>query len=100
MERSPARLGRLRDAELLLDLFLAEPPRVPLQHGSTLLQRHVDLVADGDEALGEVLVVTHHEPDGDHEIVDVVEDERVLSAVGLLVLEKVHGMLPPVPERV
>lgn len=86
----------LRDAELLAYLFLAELPRMALEHSDPLLNRHVDLVADGHEAPRQMVVVAHHEPDGDHEVVDVVEDERVLATVDLLTLEEMNGVISPV----
>lgn len=86
----------LRDAELLPYFFLAELPRVALEHSDSLLNRHVNLVADRHKAFRQMLIVAHHEPDSDHEVVDVVEDERVLAAVDLLTLEKMHWVISPV----
>lgn len=71
-----------------------------LQHCDALLHRHVDLIAYGHEAPGQMLVVVHHEPDGDHEIIDVVEDECLLATVDLLAVKEVYGMLSPVPQGV
>lgn len=71
-----------------------------LEHGDALVHGHVDLLADGHEAAREVLVVAHHEPHRDHEVVDVVEDERVLAAVDALALEEVHWVVSPVAEGI
>jgi hypothetical protein len=47
-----------------------------------------------------VLVVLHQEPNGDHEIVDVVEDQCPLLGIRLLLVEEGLRMVTPVAERV
>lgn len=74
---------------------------MPLEHGDALVHRHADLpLADGDHALGEVLVVLGQELDCHHEVVDVVKDQGVVGGVGVLGLEESHRVVTPVAERV
>ena len=67
---------------------------------SPLLEGERDLVANGDHAAGEVVVVFHEQADSDHEVVDVVEDQGTLLGVGLLLLQERAGVVAPVPQRV
>lgn len=71
-----------------------------LEHGDPLLNCHVYLVAYRNKAFRQMVVVAHHEPDRDHEVVDVVEDERMLAAIDLLTLEEMNGMISPVSQGV
>ena len=72
-----------------------------LQHGDPLVHGHGDLVgAYRHEAAREALVVLHQEADGDHEVVDVVEDQGALLGVGVLLLEEGLGVVAPVAEGV
>ena len=70
------------------------------EHFDTLLHGHVNLVTDRHETFSEMFIIAHHEPDSDHEVINVVEDERVLATVGLLALKEMHGVIPPVTEGV
>jgi hypothetical protein len=45
-------------------------------------------------------IVLGEQGEGDHQVVDVVEDERVLVRVLLLLREESNGVLAPVAERV
>lgn len=87
-------------AKLDRNLPLTERPRLGTQHLGLFFQRHADLVAHGDEALGEVHVVLHDEADGDHDVVDVLEGECVLAGVLVLLLQESDGVLAPVAQRV
>lgn len=78
------------------DILVGEPARLGAQHVCDFLARHVNLVADGHEAVGEVEVVVAHESEGHHVVVDVVEDEGATVAVGGFGLEEVNGLLAPV----
>lgn len=71
-----------------------------LEQGCALIQGHGDLVANGHHAPGEGLVVLEHEPRGDHEVVNVVEDEGVLLGVQRLALDECGWVLAPVAEGV
>ena len=61
---------------------------------------HIDLVANGYEALGKVIVVLPHEVVGDHEIVDIVEYERSTLLVLFFGLHKCDRVVTPVTARV
>lgn len=41
-------------------------------------------------------IVLPDEPVGDHEIVDIAEDQRMLAGVAIFLLEKRHRVLAPV----
>jgi len=73
---------------------------VPAEPGGALLERHLGLLAERDHAAGEVVVVLHHEPHGDLEVVDVVEHQSLLGRIGILGLEERERVLAPVTERV
>ena len=66
------------------------------EHHNTLLHRHVDLIADRYKAPRQMFVVAHHEPHGDHEVVDVGEDEGAAGGVGGLLLQEMNRLLAPV----
>ncbi|KAK5626617.1 hypothetical protein RRF57_002332 [Xylaria bambusicola] len=83
-------------AEFLLNLLFAEFPRMTFEHSNPLLHRHIDLVTNRDKALGEVFIIMHHETDSDHEVINVVEDERMLATVDFLALKEMNWMIPPV----
>jgi len=85
---------------LLRDLLLCEPPGLPLQHLHALLHRHLHLLAHRNQATRQVLVVLAQQCDGQHEVVDVVEDQRVLIRVLLLLRQERDGMVTPVAERI
>ena len=71
------------------------------EHGGALGGGHGDLGgAEGHEAAGEVVVVAEQQAHREHQVVDVVEDQRLLPPVRPLVLHEVHRVLPPVPPRV
>lgn len=87
--------------KLLNNLLLGKPPRMAPQHVHALLVRHGDLLgADGDQTLGEGVVVLHQQTDGDEDVVDVVEDEGVLGGVVVACLEEGDGVIAPVAEGV
>ncbi|TKW51113.1 hypothetical protein CTA1_12224 [Colletotrichum tanaceti] len=86
--------------ELVPDLGVAELPGVPPQHRRPLLDGHPDLLAHRHETPRQVHVVLAQQPDRHHEVVNVVEDERLLADVRLLLLEERRGMVAPVPARV
>lgn len=47
-----------------------------------------------------MLIVLHQEPDSDHEVVDVVEDQCTLLGVCLLLMEECLRVVPPVAQGV
>lgn len=47
-----------------------------------------------------MLVVLAQQRDGQHEVVDVVEDERVLVRILLLLRQEGDGVVAPMPQRV
>lgn len=74
---------------------------MPLEHLDTLFHGHPDLpLPDGDQALREVRIVLGDELERHHEVVDVVEHQGLVAGIGMLPLEKGHGVLAPVPQRV
>ena len=93
--------GATATAELFADLVLGEAAGAAAEQGGALFGGHGDLAgAEGHEAAGEVVVVAEQEPHRQHQVVDVVEDQRLLPPVRRLVLHEVHRVLPPVPPRV
>lgn len=58
------------------------------------------MVADRDQALGDVLVVLSQEVDCKEEVVDVVEDDCVFVGILLFLREEGDGVIAPVAERV
>lgn len=58
------------------------------------------MVADGYQALGDVLVVLSQEVDREEEVVDVVEYDCVFVGVLLFLREEGDGVIAPVAERV
>lgn len=53
------------------------------------------MVANGYKTLGKRLVILHHESNGDHKVVDVVEDNGVFFGVSVLGLLEMHRMFAP-----
>lgn len=94
------RQSRILLPPLLSNLLLTEPPRLAPQHLHPLLQRHVHLFPYGHQRLSQALVVLGQDGEGDHEVVDVVEDEGMLVGVLLLLLKEGGGVVAPVAERV
>lgn len=82
------------------DIFLREPSRLGLEHLYPLLMAHLDLVADGHHAPCEVVIVLAKEVDGDHDVVDIGEHQRMLGCVFVFGLEECGGVLAPVTEGV
>lgn len=81
--------------ELGAKLLLREPLRVALEQGNAVVHAHIHLVANGHHALGEGGVILHKQPDGDHQVVDIVEDESMLVGVQLLAPQERDGVLAP-----
>lgn len=48
------------------------------KESSTFLQSHGDLVSDRNHALGQSVVVLEHQPDGDHDVINIMKDKGVL----------------------
>lgn len=71
-----------------------------LQHGNSLVHGECNLVSDRDQAFGQSLVVLHQQSNGQHEIINVVEDNGVLVCVCLLRLVERNWVLTPVSKRV
>ena len=87
--------------ELLANLLLCEPLGVALEVSHALIHRHVDLLlANGNQALCQMVVVLGDQAEGDDVVVDVVEDQRLLSCVFGLGLHKVDGVFTPVTHGV
>lgn len=82
------------------NILLREPPRLRLQHRHSLLVTHTDLRANRHQTPGQVVVILPHEPDGDHDVVDVVEDEGAAVLVLLLGLHEGERVVAPVAARV
>lgn len=61
---------------------------------------HADLVAHRHQTPGQVVVILPHEPDGDHDVVDVVEDEGAAVPVLRLGLHEGERVVAPVAARV
>ena len=79
----------LRLGEFLLDFLLGESPGQLLEQLHPPLHGELQLVlVDGHEAFGDLLVVLAKKVDGEHDVVNVVENKRALLGVGLLLLDE------------
>lgn len=61
---------------------------------------HADLRSNRHQTPGQVVVILPHEPDGDHDVVDVVEDEGPAVLVLFLGLHEGERVVAPVAARV
>lgn len=95
-------LGRRRQRpELVPHLGLAELPRVPPQHDRALVEAHGLLPRpDGHERARQDVVALLQQAHRDEDVVDVVEDERVLRGVVGPLGEEGGRVVAPVPEGV
>lgn len=66
-----------------------------------LFERHVHLeLANRHHALGQRHVILHDQPDSNHNVIDVMENQRIVGRVGFLALEEGHGVFAPVTQGV
>lgn len=68
--------------ELQPDVLISELLGLGPQHRHPLSAADAGLIANGDEAVGEIEVVFAQDLDGHHEEVDVVENQRPTCSVG------------------
>ena len=87
-------------APLLRNLLLTKLARLPSQHICPFLNRQLHLLAHRHQTSGQMHVVLGKQGEGDHKVVNVVEDERVLVGVLLLLGEERDRVLTPVAEGV
>ena len=87
-------------AELGVELGLGEATGLALEHGDDLVARHLALVAERNEVIGEDAVVLAEEAQADHDEVDVLEDERALGGVAVAGGERRTGVVAPMAARV
>jgi hypothetical protein len=85
---------------LLGDLLLAELSCLALQHGHPLFMCEVHLRTHGNQAASDVIVVLSQQINRKHHIVDVVEHERMLVRVLLLLRQERDWMIAPMTERI
>lgn len=86
--------------ELLPNVFFGELARQTLQKLNTLLHGEICLSAKRNQTLGKVLIVFHHQPIGDHQKVNIVEQDCSLLSVRLPLLQERNWVITPMPERV
>jgi hypothetical protein len=85
---------------LLCNLFLAELPRLALQHLNLLVKRELHLVTHGYQALRNVLVVLPQQVDCEEEVIDVVEHDCMFIGVLLLLGKEGDRVLAPMAKWV
>lgn len=82
------------------DFLFAELPGLALQHGHSLFVTEFHLLAYGDQASSDVVVVLAQKIDGEHHVVDVVEHERMLVGVLLLLRQECDWVITPMSQRI
>jgi len=85
---------------LLRNLLFGELSCLTLQHRYPLVHGQCHLVTHWHEAFRQVLIILLQQIDGEKHVVDVVEHERMLVGVLLLLRQKRHGVFTPVTERI
>ena len=82
------------------DVVFGESSSLCPQEFHLLLVAEMDLVSDRDYTLGEVVVVFPHEFYGDHQVVNVRQNQCAAVVVLLLALEEADWVVAPVSTRI
>lgn len=56
---------------------------------------HVDLVANGNQTFGKIVIVLPKQVHSDEDIIDISEDQGILPGIAILLLEESDRMISP-----